>query len=88
LGASNPYNGAADERKGTMIVHKTFTEPTVGFTAQTVLAKQEKLREKAQAFVANELNDEDVVNITETVMTTLRLFSVVGFFSVTVWYKA
>ena len=64
-----------------MIVHRTFTEQTTGLTGQAALNKREKLREKAQEFIANELNEEDVVSITETAIT------VGGLFSVTVWYR-
>lgn len=64
-----------------MIVHKTFSEQTTGLTGQAALTKREKLREKAEAFIANELNDEDVISIAETIMT------VGGLFSVTIWYR-
>ena len=64
-----------------MIVHKTFTEQTTGLTGQAALDKREKLREKAEEFIASELNDEDVVNIAEAVMTAG------GLFSVTIWYR-
>ena len=64
-----------------MIVHKTFTEQTTGLTGQAALNKREKLRERAEEFVANELNDEDVINVAETAMTAG------GLFSVTIWYK-
>ena len=64
-----------------MIVHKTFTKQTTGLTGQAALDKREKLREKAEEFIANELNDEDVVNIAEAVMTAG------GLFSVTIWYR-
>ena len=52
-----------------MIVHRTFTEQTTGLTGQAALGKPEKLREKAEEFIANELNEEDVINIAETAMT-------------------
>jgi hypothetical protein len=64
-----------------MIVHKTFTEQTTGLTGQAALGKRETLREKAEEFIANELNEEDVISIAETVMT------VGGLFSVTIWYR-
>lgn len=64
-----------------MIVHKTFTEQTTGLTGQAALDKREKLREKAGEFIANELNEENVISITETVMTAG------GLFSVTIWYR-
>ena len=64
-----------------MIVHKTFTEQTTGLTGQAALGNREKLREKAEEFIANELDEEDVINITETAIATG------GLFSVTIWYR-
>jgi len=64
-----------------MIGHKTFTEQTTGLTGQAALGNREKLREKAEEFIANELNEEDIINITETAITTS------GLFSVTIWYR-
>ena len=64
-----------------MIIHKTFTEPTVGLTGKAALGNREKLREKVEEFIRNEIDEEDVVNITETAIT------VSGLFSVTVWYR-
>jgi hypothetical protein len=64
-----------------VIVHKAFTEQTTGLTGQAALDKREKLREKAEEFIANELSEEDVISIAETVMTAG------GLFSVTVWYR-
>jgi hypothetical protein len=64
-----------------MIVHKTFTESTTGLTGKATLGNREKLREKVEEFIKNGINDEDVVNITETAIT------VGGLFSITVWYR-
>ena len=64
-----------------MIAHKTFAEQTTGLTGQAALNRREKLREKAEEFVANELNDDDVINVAEAAMTPG------GLFSVTIWYK-
>lgn len=64
-----------------MIVHKTFTEQTAGVTGQAALGNRETLREKAEEFIANELNEEDVISIAETAMTAG------GLFSVTIWYR-
>ena len=64
-----------------MIVHRTFTGSTASWTGQAALDKREELREKAEEFIANELNDEDIINITETMM------SFGGIFSVTIWYR-
>ena len=51
------------------------------YKGQAAFGKREQLREKAEEFIANELNEEDVISITETAMTTG------GLFSVTIWYK-
>jgi hypothetical protein len=64
-----------------MVTHKTFTEQTTGLTGRAALDNREKLRTKAEEYIANEINAENVVNITETAMTPG------GLFSVTVWYK-
>ncbi len=64
-----------------MIVHKTFTEQTTSLTGKKALAKREKLRKKAEAFINNELNEKDVISIAETAITAG------GLFSVTIWYK-
>ena len=64
-----------------MIVHKSFTEQTTGLTGQAALGNREKLREQAEEFIANELNEEDIINITETAIATG------GLFSVTIWYR-
>jgi hypothetical protein len=64
-----------------MIVHKTFTEQTTGLTGQAALGRRETLREKAEEFIANELDEEDVISIAETAITTG------GLFSVTIWYR-
>jgi hypothetical protein len=64
-----------------MIAHKTFTEATIGLTGKRTLMNREKLREKAEEFINNEINEEDVINITETAITISMLFSV------TVWYR-
>ena len=61
-----------------MIIHKTFSGPTVGSQAS---AKREKIRGDAEKFIADEINEEDIVSITETAVTSN------GFFSVTVWYR-
>ena len=64
-----------------MIVHKTFTEQTAGLTGKAALNNREKLREKAERFINDEINEQGVINITETAMT------VGGLFSITIWYR-
>jgi hypothetical protein len=63
------------------VTHKTFAEQTTGLTGRAALDNREKLSTKAEEFIANEINAENVVNITETAITPG------GLFSVTVWYK-
>ena len=65
-----------------MIVHKTFSKQTTSLTGQAALDSREKLRKEAEEFIANEINEGDVINITETAMTPG------GLFSVTIWYRA
>jgi hypothetical protein len=64
-----------------MIVHKTFSKQTTSLTGQAALNNREKLRKEAEEFIANEINEQDVINVTETAMTPG------GLFSVTVWYR-
>ena len=64
-----------------MLVHKAFTEQMTSLTGKAALVKREKLREKAAKFISDEINEQDVVNITETAM------AIGGLFSITVWYR-
>ena len=64
-----------------MIAYKNFTESTGGMTADKSLAKRQEVRDRAESFIRNELNEEDVVSISESAI------SIRGFYSVTVWYK-
>jgi hypothetical protein len=64
-----------------MIIHKTFTDQTTSWTGKDALNKREKIRKEAEDFIANEINEQDVVNITETAMTSN------GLFSVTIWHR-
>ena len=64
-----------------MIIHKTFTDQTTSWTGKDTLNKRENIRKEAEEFIANEINEEDVVNVTETAMTSN------GLFSVTIWYR-
>lgn len=50
-------------------------------TAKKSLVKRQELREKAESFIRNEINEEDVVSISESAI------SMRGFYSVTVWYR-
>lgn len=63
-----------------MIVQKTFSATHFwNFMGQTGLEKRERLREKAEEFIANRINEEDIVNIAES---GDRFAS-----SVTIWYR-
>ena len=51
-----------------MIVHKTFSfTHLLNFAGRTALEKREKLRQQAEAFIANSMiSEEDVVSIAES----------------------
>ena len=67
-----------------MIVHKTFAQRK-GMTSKRILDAQQEVRARAQAFIAHEIDSEDVVNITES--SVILPLTDRGFFSVTVWYR-
>jgi hypothetical protein len=60
---------------------------TLALTGEAALAKRENLREKAEEFIANELDDEDILGIAETLMGLGNWLQIGGLFSVTIWYK-
>ncbi|MGD2148134.1 MAG: hypothetical protein PVH41_15695 [Anaerolineae bacterium] len=64
-----------------MVVHKTFTNQTGGLSGNAALRKRERLRDEVAAFIAGEIDDDDVINIDETDLAGGELFSV------TIWYK-
>ena len=64
-----------------MIVHKNFSESMVALTAKKSIIKRRELREKLEAFIRDEINEEDIVSISESAL------SMGGFYSVTVWYR-
>ncbi len=66
-----------------MIAHSTFSRHG-GVTAKGMMEAQEQARAEAEAFIARELNDEDVVAITESALPSTWGHCLV---SVTVWYK-
>ena len=51
-----------------MIVRKTFSDThLLNFAGRKALGKRERLRQKAEEFVANSrINEEDVVSLTES----------------------
>ncbi len=67
-----------------MIRHKTFTQEK-GVTAKGLIESQELARQQAGAFIAQELDDQDIINITEN--SLILPLSSKGLFTVTVWYK-
>ena len=62
-----------------MIVHKTFTDSHLLYAGQRVRNKREALRAKAEAFIAHNLREEDVLCISESGDEYAS--------SVTVWYR-
>jgi len=67
-----------------MIRHRTFTQEK-GITAQGLIEHQELARQQAEAFIAQELDEQDIISITET--SLILPLSSKGLFSVTVWFK-
>jgi hypothetical protein len=68
-----------------VIAYRSFTKRT-GLTQKSILEKQVFIRREAEAFIQNELDDEQVVNISEAavVIPAGMTCTVV---SATVWYK-
>jgi hypothetical protein len=63
-----------------MIARKTFSDTHfLNFAGRTALEKREKLRQEVEEFIANRINEEDVINITESGDEYVS--------SVTVWYR-
>lgn len=67
-----------------MIRHKTFTAEK-GVTARSLIENQEIARQQAENFVTQELDDQDIINITEN--SLILPLSSKGLFTVTVWYQ-
>jgi hypothetical protein len=54
-------------------------------TAKSILEAQEEIRAQAEAFMAREIDADDVINVTESsLILPLTNWSL---FSVTVWYR-
>ncbi len=64
-----------------MIVHKNFSESMTSLTGKKSSVKRRELREKLEMFIRNEINEEDIVSISESAI------SLGGLYSVTVWYR-
>ncbi len=63
----------------TLIVHKTFSDTHMWNTGPRALGKREQLRMHTEAFIAEYLNEKDVICITESAGQYAS--------SVTVWYR-
>ena len=66
-----------------MIVHKTFTRHA-GVTARGMNKGQGSARTEAEAFIAKELDEDQVISITESAVVSTWSKCLV---SVTVWYR-
>jgi len=66
-----------------MIAHKTFSRGGVSFTHGCTCDKWERVRQQAEAFIAEEISEEDLVSITEAAVGANGPWV----FSVTVWYR-
>jgi len=66
-----------------MITYRTFSDyKWVGWSPRGLLERWDRVRERASNFIQSELNDEEIVAITESAFGN----SPYGF-SITVWYK-
>jgi hypothetical protein len=61
-----------------MVTHKSFTTTVLGLTEAQRERNREALRGLVEQFINREVGSENLVNVTETVMS--------GFLAVTVWY--
>jgi hypothetical protein len=66
-----------------MIVYETFSR-LKGLTASGMLQGQQEARAEALAFIAERLEPEDVVSVTESALPSTWSQ---GLFTVTVWYR-
>jgi hypothetical protein len=66
-----------------MIAHKTFTSHS-GLMAKGMARAQEEVRAQAEAFIARELDADDVISIAESALPSTWSKCLV---SVTVWYS-
>ena len=65
-----------------MIGHKSFSELKILATPGGILKGWQKAREEARWFISSELNDEDVIGITET-----SVDNPVNLLTVAVWHR-
>lgn len=66
-----------------MIAYRTFSGHR-GVAPKGMLKNQAAVREEAQAFIADTLQDEDVISVTESAIVSTMSKSL---FSITVWYR-
>ena len=66
-----------------MIAHRTFSGHR-GIGPKGMLKNQAAAREEAQAFIADTLQDEDVISVTESAIVSTMSKCL---FTVTVWYR-
>ena len=63
-----------------MVVHRAFARTHFwNFAGRAALGEREKLRQQAEEFIASRINEEDVINVTESGDEYCS--------SVTVWYR-
>lgn len=68
-----------------MIAHRSFKRKT-GLTQKNILEHQELVRKEAENFIRNELNDDQIVNISEAAVI-IPLGMTWTIVSATVWYR-
>jgi hypothetical protein len=66
-----------------MIAFKTFSDiKWVAFNPASLMRRWERVRERARAFIADEIREEDVISISESAFGNSPYA-----FTVTVWYR-
>ena len=68
-----------------MIEYKSFNKKT-GLTRKSILENQELVRREAETFIRNELNEDQVVNISESAVI-IPMGMTWTIVSATVWYR-
>ena len=66
-----------------MIAYRTFSDSKwVAWNPDRILSRWERVRERALAFIANEIGEQDVISISESAFGNSPYA-----FTVTVWYR-
>jgi hypothetical protein len=68
-----------------LIEYKSFNKKT-GLTRKSILENQELVRREAETFIRNELNEDQVVNISESAVI-IPMGMTWTIVSATVWYR-